>query len=89
MFKMLEERNIADYKIKESEYLSLDSEIELLEKQITMSRIIATEDDVIISEKLVGRPVNFGEELVKLADINNLIFQFEVPKKLVQYVRSK
>jgi hypothetical protein len=54
-----------------------------------MSRIIATEDDVIISEKLVGRPVNFGEELVKLADINNLIFQFEVPKKLVQYVRSK
>jgi hypothetical protein len=32
MFKMLEERNIADYKIKESEYLSLDSEIELLEK---------------------------------------------------------
>lgn len=92
MFKMLEERNIADYKIKESEYLSLDSEIELLEKKIAMSRIIATEDGVIISEKLeelVGKPVNFGEELVKLADVNNLIVQFEVPENSVQYVRSK
>ena len=92
MFKMLEERNIADYKIKESEYLSLDSEIELLEKKIAMSRVIATEDGVIISEKLeelVGKPVNFGEELVRLADVNNLIVQFEVPENSVQYVRSK
>ena len=90
MFKMLEERNIADYKIKESEYISLDSEIELLRQKIELSQVYASQDGVIISEnieELTGRPVNFGEELIKLADLENVVVKFEVPENRVQFVK--
>lgn len=90
MFKLKDEGNIADFKIKENEYISLDYEVELLRKKIERSEIYANEDGVVISEnldELVGKPVNFGEEIIKIASLENVIAKFEVPEESVQFVR--
>ena len=91
MFKQLEDGNIAQYKIKEAEYISLDYELELLEKKVKSANIRAEEDGIIISENLeeiVGKPVNFGDEVIKVASQKEGIVQFEVPENSVRYVKA-
>lgn len=92
MFKLKEEGEIADYKIKETEYISLDYEIKLLEKKIELSRIIAKKSGFVISEnlgELVGKPVNFGEELIKISSKDKVVVQFEVPENDIQFVKKE
>ena len=91
MFKQLEDGNIAQYKIKEAEYISLDYELELLEKKVKAQILLAEEDGIIISENLeeiVGKPVNFGDEVIKVASQKEGIVQFEVPENSVRYVKA-
>lgn len=90
MFKLKEEGNIADFKIKENEYISLDYEVKLLNLKIQRSKIVAFEDGVVISENLdeiVGKPVNFGEEIIRVASLENVIARFEVPENSIQFVK--
>jgi GAF domain-containing protein len=91
MFKLREEGKIADYKIKEAEYLSLEQEVILLEKKIAKSKIYSPINGVVLSESLndlVGMPVNFGQELVRLSNQDEMIIQFNVPEEEVNHVRQ-
>jgi multidrug resistance efflux pump len=91
MLKMKGERRIADYKIKESELISLDYEIQLLKKKINSSKVYSKHEGVIISENLedlYGMPVNFGQELLKVANKDKLIVQFQVPEEDVNFVAN-
>jgi GAF domain-containing protein len=91
MLKLQSENQIADYKIKESELLSLDYEMELLTNKVKNSKIYSNVEGIVISEKLddlVGMPVNYGQELVKIARHDKLIAQFEVPEADILFVRS-
>jgi GAF domain-containing protein len=92
MLKHRANKKIADYKIKELEYLSLDSEVELLKLKIKRSKIYSDTDGVITSESLedlIGMPVNFGQEIIKVASHNNLIIQFQIPENEVSFVRAE
>jgi GAF domain-containing protein len=92
MLKFRVTKNIADYKIKESEYLSLDSEIELLKLKIERSKIYSNSEGIVISESLedlIGMPVNFGQEVIKVASNSNLIIQFQIPEEEVFFVKAE
>lgn len=91
MLKSRSEGKIADYKIKESELLSLDYEIKLLLNKIRLSKIFSSMDGIVISEKLddlIGMPVNFGQELIKVASLDYLYVQFEVLEEDIRYVKN-
>ncbi|MBF0362179.1 MAG: GAF domain-containing protein [Oligoflexia bacterium] len=84
MLKAKSEQKISDYKIKEKEFFSLSYEIELLEKKISYSKVYALIDGVVTSDKLNdlnGTPVNYGQELIKIADLKKIYVQFQVPEK--------
>ena len=86
---MIEEK-ITDFKIKEKEKLSLDYEVERLNKEIESSEIRALYSGRVVSEKLnelVGLPVNFGQEVIKVARRDKVFVQFEVPEEEVIHVR--
>ncbi|MBF0298202.1 MAG: GAF domain-containing protein [Oligoflexia bacterium] len=90
MLKAKSEQKISDYKIKEKEFFSLNYEIELLERKIKFSKVYAMNDGVITSDKLndlQGMPVNYGQELIKIADMNKIYVQFQVPEKDILAVR--
>jgi len=83
MMKLKNSNKIADYKIKENELLSYEYEITLLKDKIKDAVVTAKEAGIVISEnldELVGMPVNYGQELVKIASKDNIIAQFEVPQ---------
>jgi hypothetical protein len=89
MFKLKDEGNIADFKIKESEYISLDYEVKLLNQKILRSKIFAKSDGIIISEDLDevnGKPVNFGDEILKMASNDKVIVRFEIPEEDIQFI---
>jgi len=92
MLKYIYEEEIANYKIKESELLSLDYEIDLLKRKIESARIMSDVEGHVISEDLdalVGMPVNFGQEVIKVATSNQLIARFQIPEAEVAYVRPE
>lgn len=92
MVKFLSEKNIVDFKIKESEFLSLDYEVENLQNKIDHAQVRAAESGVVLSDDLdalLGRPINFGSELIKISSSDKLIVQFQIPEKDIQYVRPE
>lgn len=91
MLKLQSENKIAEYKIKEAEKLSLDLEIEMLHKQLENSELKSEILGTVVSEKLeelAGKPVTFGQELVKVARMDRVFVQFEVPEDQVPYVQA-
>ncbi|MBT3979779.1 MAG: GAF domain-containing protein [Bacteriovoracaceae bacterium] len=91
IFKQRSEGNIADYKIKEFEKNSIDLELELINKKIGRSKILSETAGVVISselDNLIGMPVNFGQELIKVASSEKVYVQIEVPESDVTYVKS-
>ena len=91
MLKHRSEKRIADYKIKEKEMISLGLEIELLEDKIRKSKIISEASGVVVSvelDNLTGLPVNFGQEIIKIANNDKLYAKFNVPEEHVLAVKS-
>lgn len=90
MYKAKSEDLVADYKIKEKEKESLDLEIKLLDEKIQRSFIKAQKPGVIITEgldELLGKPVNFGQEVIKVATKDQVYVQFQVPENEVGLVQ--
>ncbi len=91
MLKLKNERKIAEYKIKEKELLSLIHEMTILEKKIDSSIIRAKEEGIVISEnlhELMGTPVTYGKEIIKVASKEKMLAQFEVPQENIIHVKS-
>ena len=64
----------------------LDYELELLEKKVKSANIRAEEDGIIISENLeeiVGKPVNFGDEVIKASVKKRELFSLKYQR--IQY----
>ncbi len=90
MLKLQSEGKIGEFKIKESEKKSLNAELEMLDKQLEHSTVKAMQDGIVVSsnlDELVGMPVNFGQELVKIARTDRVFAQFEVPEDDVLFVK--
>ncbi|MBT3237029.1 MAG: GAF domain-containing protein [Bdellovibrionales bacterium] len=91
MLKARSEDRIADYKIKEREKFSIDAEIELLQMKISSSKVVSSSDGVVISnnlDDLIGMPVNFGQELIKVGNTKQLYVQFEVPEDDLSFIHE-
>lgn len=90
MLKLQSDHKIAEFKIKENERHSLDFEIEMLTQQILKSEIRSTIDGIVISEKLEelpGKPVNFGQELIKVATKDTVYIQYEISEEDIPFVK--
>lgn len=90
MLKVRSEGKIADYKIKEKELLSLDLELELIDKKLIKHTLVSQNDGVIVSadlESLIGKPVNFGQEILRVADASQIFVQFQVPEEDIAHVK--
>ncbi|MDZ4678480.1 MAG: GAF domain-containing protein [Oligoflexia bacterium] len=86
MIKLLVEENIAEFKIKENEKISMDYEIERLTLQIKNAEVRAQHPGVVVTEKLgelLGKPVSYGDELIRIARSDAIYIEFEVPEEEV------
>ncbi|MBF0315018.1 MAG: GAF domain-containing protein [Oligoflexia bacterium] len=91
MIKNRFDKKVAEYKIKESEWFSLKYEIEILQQKLQDSKIVAKEDGVVVTDKLdelKGKPVNFGQELIKLSGYNKMYVQFNIPQDEIVLVKT-
>ncbi len=89
MIKLQTEDRIAEFKIKETERISIDHEIELLASEIAHAEVRSTFPGVIVGEKLdelVGKPVSFGQELIKLVHADKTYVQFQIAQDDVQEI---
>jgi hypothetical protein len=90
MIKVLQEDKISEYSIKEAEKRSLDYEIERLNAQIARAEIKSDVHGTVVSEKLrdlIGQPVQFGQEIIKIARADRFFVEFQVPEDEVIFVR--
>ena len=91
MMKFKIDQDIAQYKIKEKEKLSLDKEIELVEIKLKNSKVFSSFDGVVISkdlDDLIGKPVKFGDELIQVSSSKDLFVQFEVPEEDILEIKT-
>jgi len=91
MIKLQGEDRIAEFKIKEKEVLSLDSELELLDWQIASAEIRASHAGVVVTQdldKLLGMPVSYGQELIKIAKTDEAYVQFQIPESDAEGIRA-
>lgn len=92
MLRLKHEESIADFKIKEAEYLSLKAEVDLLNLKIAKSKILSDIDGVVISEnldELVGMPINFGQEIIRVSHRDELIIQLNINEEDVKFVEKQ
>ncbi len=91
MTKLAIEDDVANYKIKESEWFSVQHELTRLKKQIQAAIIVSESPGIVIAEKLqdlLGQPVNFGTEIIKIARSDLTAVEFRVQEEDVIYVRA-
>ncbi len=92
MLKLRGERKIADYKIKEREMLSLQTEIQQTKEKIDRANVYAEEAGVVMSgslDDLIGMPVNFGQELFKIGSKERLYVQYKIPEQDILSIKTE
>ena len=89
MIKLMLDNKASDFSIKNNEKVSLEYEIERFTKQIANADVKADHPGVVVSEKindLLGKPVNYGIELIKVARSDRLFVEFQVPEEDIIHV---
>jgi len=84
------EQKIADYKMAKAESEELAARIELLEKRIRHTRVVATFDGVVLSGDLrqqIGSPFQMGQTLLEVAPLDELLLLVQVGQGDVAHVR--
>lgn len=89
MIKLMMDDKMADFKMKEKEIQSLDLEVSRLSQQILMAEVKAQFVGTVVSENLqdlLGKPLDFGQEIIKVARQDKVYVQFEVPEYEITHV---
>lgn len=84
MIKLQTEDRVAEFKIREKELLSLEAELALMELQISNAAIRSSVDGMVVTQdldKLIGMPVSYGQELIKIAKQDESYVQFQIPEE--------
>ncbi len=92
MIKLMIDNKASDFAIKNNERTSLEYEIERMANQIAKAEVRADHPGVVVSDKindLIGKPVNFGTELIKVARSDSLYVEFQVPEEDVIHVAAQ
>jgi hypothetical protein len=83
--------NISDYEIEKMRYEAIALEIQLLEQSLAETQIIAGKKGVVLTSDIelnekIDKPVQKGEELLELGDIENLVLEVEVPESKIRSI---
>jgi GAF domain-containing protein/multidrug resistance efflux pump len=90
MIRLLNDDKIADAKIKEKEMNSLSFEIARLDRQIEKTEVKSLFDGIVVSEnlrELIGKPMNPGQEIIRIARLDQVMVEFKVAEEDVVFVK--